>query len=156
MKNLVRVVGIIFLGTILLTGCNSKKEEAAEKKSTDKVLSCSNIEEQTGMKNKIDMTVEFKNDTAYKMNMDMTVDLDDSYQSYMEQIETSLKEQFSKFEEQGIQVNTKIKENQILVNIHTNFEKLTKEEKESLGFSNSDNSYKAVKKSIQDVGYTCK
>ena len=156
MKSLVRVVGIIFLGTILLTGCNSKKEEAAEKKSTDKVLSCSNIEEQTGMKNKIDMTVEFKNDTAYKMNMDMTVDLDDSYQSYMEQIETSLKEQFSKFEELGIQVNTKIKENQILVNIHTNFEKLTKEEKESLGFSNSDNSYKAVKKSIQDVGYTCK
>ena len=63
------VFGVLLASCLMIvTGCGGKKETATKKKSANKVLHCTNVEEQTGMKNTIDMSVEFKNDTAYKMN----------------------------------------------------------------------------------------
>lgn len=141
----ISVLLLAIVMTFIATGCMGSKK-----------LVCTNQEKEDGMTANMTMTVNFKNDLAANMNMDIKMTLDDKYKSYMSMFKETIKSQYSKYEKSGMKLDIDSKDNQLSVKLSADFEKMSSSDKKSLGFSSSDNSYKAVKKSLEAEGYSCK
>ncbi len=134
------IAGVMLLS---LTGCG-------------KTLKCSITEEQSGMKMTQTMNVKFKNDKASSVTANIDMKVDKEYQEYMDTFADTLKDEFKDFEENGMSLDIATKDDTIKVVIDANFDKMSDEQKNEIGFNSSDNSYDAIKKSLEDSGYSCK
>ena len=121
-----------------------------------KTLKCSITEEQSGMKMTQTMNVKFKNDKASSVTANIDMKVDKEYQEYMNTLADTLKDEFKDFEENGMSLDIATKDDTIKVVIDANFDKMSDKQKNEIGFNSSDNSYDAVKKSLEDSGYSCK
>ena len=135
------VVGGVML--LSLTGCG-------------KTLKCSITKEQSGMEMTQTMNVKFKNDKASSVTANIDMKVDKEYQEYMDTFADTLKDEFKDFEENGMSLDIATKDDTIKVVIDANFDKMSDEQKNEIGFNRSDNSYDAIKKSLEDSGYSCK
>lgn len=134
------ITGVMLLS---LTGCG-------------KTLKCSITEEQSGMEMTQTMNVKFKNDKASSVTANIDMKVDKEYQEYMDTFADTLKDEFKDFEENGMSLDIATKDDTIKVVIDANFDKMSDEQKNEIGFNSSDNSYDAIKKSLEDSGYSCK
>lgn len=141
-----RIIFGATMGVMLLslTGCGGK------------TLTCTNTQEQTGMTMQAEVKVSFRNDTASDLNMTVKTDIDDDYADRTSQFAKLLEEQYSSYEDSGFDVDVKSTNNTVTLTLGADFAHMTDEEKENLGFDSSDNSYDAVKDSLEDSGFTCR
>ena len=102
------------------------------------------------------MNVKFKNDKASSVTANIDMKVDKEYQEYMDTFADTLKDEFKDFEENGMSLDIATKDDTIKVVIDANFDKMSDEQKNEIGFNSSDNSYDAIKKSLEDSGYSCK
>ena len=139
------LVGSLAVMLLLLTGCGGTQ-----------TLVCTQTQEEDGMTMTTEMNVAFQNDEASEFTMTADMKVDDTYIDYMDQFESIMKESFSTFEEDGMDVTIESKDTTITATVSANFNEMTEDEKEQIGFTSSDNSYDDVKQSLEDSGFTCK
>lgn len=145
MKKRVLLGALAGVALLLSTGCGGSK-----------TLVCTMTEEETGATMTMQMNVSFKDDVATKFDATIDMNVEDEYASYTDLLVSSLEEQFSSFEDSGIDVDVKSSGNKVTASLGANFEQLTEDQKEELGFDPAENTYDAVKSQLEDTGMTCK
>lgn len=142
----------IFLSLVLVllltTGCMKKTQSL----SCTKNLSNSTIK----MDQKID--IKFVNDKVEDMSTTITVNLPDSYKSYIDTFKSNLekeyKNKYGKYK--SIKLDTKVKsDSQIDVNMYFDYKNMSSSDKKELNLSGSEK-YSVNKKTLEDQGFTCK
>ncbi len=145
MKKL-RVLSVLFLFTIIVTGCGGEK-----------TLTCTKSDDSTGMTMNQNIVTTFKSNKATKVDMSIDVVVDDQYKSQIGNIESSLKKQFSSYEEQkGVTFKTSTKDKTVNVNIVADLEKMDDAARKKLNITATDEKYDDVKEDFEDEGYSCK
>ena len=138
------LIGSLAISLLLLTGCGNTK-----------TLVCTQTQDENGMSMTTEMNVTFKNDEASEFTMTADMEVEDTYKDYMDQFKSIMEESFSSFKENGIDVTIDSKDTTVTATISANFDEMTEDEKEEIGFTSSDNSYDSVKQSLEDSGFTC-
>lgn len=138
------LIGSLAISLLLLTGCGNTK-----------TLVCTQTQDENGMSMTTEMNVTFKNDEASEFTMTADMEVEDTYKDYMDQFKSIMEESFSSFKENGMDVTIDSKDTTVTATISANFDEMTEDEKEEIGFTSSDNSYDAVKQSLEDSGFTC-
>lgn len=133
---------------VLVTGCAGKERTLVCTKN----LSNSTI--------KMDQTIDinFKGDKVKDMSTTITVNLPDSYKSYIDKFKENLdKEYKSKYGKyKSIKLNTTVKnENQIDVKLDFDYKNMTSSEKKELDLAGSEK-YSVNKSTLEKQGFTCK
>lgn len=147
MKKILRL-GIPTLALIfLVSGCGKTK-----------VLECSMKNNSTdGMEMSQIIKATFKNDAVTKMDISVNVEVDDEYKDYTDELEESLKSEFSNLEDKkGIEIKTNTKDNVISFKITANLSKMDDAAKEELDMVGTSETYDEAKKELESEGYTCK
>lgn len=139
------VVGLAVVMMGFLTGCGSNT----------KTLKCTMDQNVAMMDMKQTINVTFKKDTVTKMEVIQDVKVSDSYSSYMEEIEKSLKEEMDSYKEKGLKVETKTNGNNIKVTMVADLTKMSDEEKEGLDLVDAKGKMSDAKKAFEDQGYKC-
>ncbi len=121
-----------------------------------KSLECTMSEEGDGMTMTQTMNVGFNGDKAANLKADISVKLDEQYTDYIDEFEDTLKEQFKDFEQSGMTLDVKSGKDNVSVIIEADFENMTDEQKNEIGFNSESNNYDDIKSSLEDSGYTCK
>ena len=128
------------------TGCGSTKE-----------LNCTMSDESDGMKMSQTVIVEFKKDTATKLDMTMETTIDDELKEYASELEDALKSSYSSVEgKDGVTIKTSTKDNVVSFSLVADIEKMDDETKEDLDMVGETETYDELKTSLEDEGYTCK
>ena len=151
-KKMMLCVPVLALG-LLTSGCGNKKE-----------LNCTMTDDTVGAKMEQNIKVVFGKDSVSKLQMTMTMTIDEEYSSYMDTFVDSLEEQFSSMEEQkGITVNTDTKDNVISFEVVADVDKMDDAAMEALDFEginekldDIDEAYQELKEELEGEGYTCK
>ena len=138
------LIGSLAISLLLLTGCGNTK-----------TLVCTQTQDENGMSMTTEMNVTFKNDEASEFTMTADMEVEDTYKDYMDQFKSIMEESFSSFKENGMDVTIDSKDTTVTATISANFNEMTEDEKEEIGFTSSDNSYDSVKQSLEDSGFTC-
>ncbi len=138
------LIGSLAISLLLLTGCGNTK-----------TLVCTQTQDENGMSMTTEMNVTFKNDEASEFTMTADMEVEDTYKDYMDQFKSIMEESFSSFKENGMDVTIDSKDTTVTATISANFDEMTEDEKEEIGFTSSDNSYDSVKQSLEDSGFTC-
>lgn len=144
----VLVLGSLFLGTAILTGCGGAE-----------TLSCTKEDEAATGKTITTMDATFEGNKTTKVDMNVTMELKDQYKDYKEQMVKALETQFASYQDKdGVEVKTDSKDSSVSVNVKVDTTKMKDADAKSLfGFSTKSKQSKAdAKKSLEDEGYTCK
>ena len=127
---------------LVVTGCGGKK------------LTCTMEEDGQTAKT----VVEFdKNDKAKKVNMTMTMPFEEELsKEEMEYMESYMGLMCAAFDYEGVTCKTDMSSKKVDVVIDMDFGKMSKETLAELDFDAEATSYDAMKKSLEESGYTCK
>ena len=146
MKNFMKVCTLALV-LVLVSGCGSKSN----------VLTCTMKEEESGMKMTSTAKMTFDKDKATKINLVMSVDLDDSMKNYVKLMATSLESQFSELKDKkGVTLKTNTKDSNVTVTIDADLTKMDKAAKDALDLDGTDGNMKDAKKALEKAGYKCK
>ena len=147
MKKSLLFLSAIVLTVLLVTGCGSKT----------KVLSCSISGTQSGVKYTQDMDATFKGNRVTKIYMKMAFDISEFPESYKGTLEESMKKTYEEgYKKKGSTVKVETKDNNILVYINMDLDKMNEEDKKTLNVVDTKGSYAATKLDMEKSGYTCK
>ena len=147
MKNFFKL-GTLALVLVLVAGCGGAK---------GKTLTCTKSEDETGMKTSQTLKVVFKDDKASKINMDMKMDIDEQYASYISTIKSMIDSQFESYKSKdGIKFDSKTSKNTVSVSLEVNLAKFSKDDLAALDLDGSEGTYEEAKKAFEEEGYTCK
>ncbi len=138
-------VGLAVVMMGFATGCGSTK-----------TLKCTMDQNVAMMDMKQTVNITFKKDTVTKMEVIQDVKVDDSYSSYMSEIEKSLEQEMDEYKEKGINVTTKTNGNNIKVSMVADLTKMSDEDKESLDLVDAKGKMSDAKKALEEQGYKCK
>ena len=131
--------------TLFISGCDNKK-----------TLICTKSEDTTGMTITTTSTTKFVNDSISNIEMNMTLNLDNSYVKYANTIKNSLEQQYKSYKnEKGVSYNTTVKNDVINFVLFIDNKKISSDTRSKLKLSGSE-SYDANKKILEKDGYTCK
>lgn len=152
MKKIMLCVPVLALG-LLTSGCGKEK-----------VLECNMSDNSTGLGTEQSIKVTFGKDSVSKLELSMTMTVDEEYVDYMDTLVDGLKEEFSSMEEQkGITVSTDTKDNVISFDVVADVAKMDEEAMEALDFEginekldDIDEAYEELKEEFEGQGYTCK
>lgn len=127
---------------LVVTGCGSK------------TLTCT-LEEDG---QKATSVVKFdKNDVATSATQSMTLEFEEgTSEEDKENSKAYMDLLCSVMDYEGVECSTEIKSNALEVKITMDFEKMSAEDKESAGYTEEESTYDAVKKELEEQGYTCK
>lgn len=140
------IFGTVAGGMLLaLTGCGKEQ-----------VLSCILEQDQTGMHLAMEMNVTFQNEENKSLTMTTQVDLEEDYTDYVDTLAESFEDQYATYKENGMDVDVQTSDSSVTAILEADFNQISDEEKEELGFSPSDNDYDAVKETLESSGFTCK
>jgi len=142
------ILGSIFLGTAMLTGCGGTEQ-----------LSCTKEDDAATGKTITKMDATFEGNKTTTVDMTVTMELKDQYKNYKDQMVKALETQFSSFQDKdGVEVKTDSKDSEVSVNVKVDTTKMKDADAKSLfGFSTkSKQSKDDAKKSLENEGYTCK
>lgn len=133
---------------LLLTGCMNKT----------KTLTCSKNLSDSSIKMDQKIDIKFVNDKVEDMSTTITVNLPDSYKSYIdtfkENLEKEYKSKYGKYK--SIKLETNVKgDSQIDVNMYFDYKNMSSSDKKELNLSGSEK-YSVNKKTLEDQGFTCK
>ncbi len=138
-------VGLAVVMMGFATGCGSTK-----------TLKCTMDQNVAMMDMKQTINITFKKDTVTKMEVIQDVKVDDSYSSYMSEIEKSLEQEMDEYKEKGLNVTTKTNGNNIKVSMVADLTKMSDEDKESLDLVDAKGKMSDAKKALEEQGYKCK
>ena len=131
--------------TLYISGCDNKK-----------TLICTKSEDTTGMTITTTSSTKFVNDSISNIEMNMTLNLDNSYVKYANTIKNSLEQQYKSYKnEKGVSYNTTVKNDVINFVLFIDNKKISSDTRSKLKLSGSE-SYDANKKILEKDGYTCK
>lgn len=130
-----------------LTGCGSVKK-----------LKCTQTDDSnSGMKMTQEITATFKKDVATNLEMNMNVELSESYSSYSDTFVESIKKQYADYEDaKGVNVNVSSKNNIVTVSLKEDLTKMDEDTKEKLSVAGTSGSLKDAKSVLEEEGYSCK
>lgn len=135
------LVGILLLS---LTGCGSTE-----------TLVCTQTQEEDGATMDMKMEVVFKDNLASEFTMTTDMKFDEEYADYMDTAKESFEDEFSSYKENGMDVDIQTEGTTLTAIVGANFDELTDEEKENLGFDPEENTYESVRAELEDSGLTC-
>lgn len=139
------LMGLVALCVMfILTGCGTE------------TLTCTMSQEESGMTMNQKAVVTFENNEVTKMKMNVDVEVDDTYASYIGMMESMLESQFTQYSDNGAKVDVSSSDNKINVSIDMDVKNMTDEQKENLGMEDVYGSKDATKKELEEQGYTCK
>lgn len=153
MKKLKYLVIMLF-AIIFVTGCGS---------SNEKTLTCTNTQEESGLKMEQTIVMKFKDDKVnyVKMTLDNAA-TDDLIKENWDMFASVLDEQFNTDEEtKGVKLTTNNNKDTYTYSVSIEVD-VNEADEESLALydmediADSDESYEDVKKSAEEDGYTCK
>ena len=139
------LMGLVALCVMfILTGCGTE------------TLTCTMSQEESGMTMNQKAVVTFENNEVTKMKMNVDVEVDDTYASYIGMMESMLESQFTQYSDNGAKVDVSSGDNKINVSIDMDVKNMTDEQKENLDMEDVYGSKDATKKELEEQGYTCK
>lgn len=141
-KTLMGLVAIAV--TFILTGCGTE------------TLTCTMNQSQSGMEMNQKAVITFENNEVTKIDMNVDVNVDDAFSSYMSFMESALKEQFKNYSDNGAKVNIDTKGNKMSLKVNMDVKGMTKEQKKNLDLEDVYGTKEATKKELESQGYTCK
>lgn len=114
-----------------------------------KTLVCTNSESSYGMKMDMKATMKFKKDNINSVEAVITVDLG-SYASQKDYLIELLEEEYSSYEDDGIDVSVTSDSNKVYVKMKAN-----KDNFDEMGLATAT-TFKEAKKEMEEEGFTCK
>ena len=144
MKNFFKV-GVLALVLVLVSGCGSSK---------GKVLTCTNSDEESGMKMSQTIKITFSGDKASKIVQDYVIDFGEENKS-MASVYTAMFEASYK-DLKGVSVKSSTKGTKATFTLTAEVSKMDDAAKEKMDLDNLDKSYDDIKKSAEDSGFKCK
>lgn len=140
------VCGGVLLCVSMLTGCQKTEKLNCTKTET----SSENLQ----LRESLNLT--FKGNEVTEMEIYSEIEISGSYVNYIEDLATSLKQQYIDLEgKKGIEFTTNQIDNVLSVSIHADLKKMDKEAKEELSIGSVKQSLEDAKKELEAEGYTC-
>ena len=148
----VKIFGILAVSVLLITGCGN----------SEKTLTCTSSEEDSGLKMSQEVTMTFKDDKI--SNVKMSIDneaTDDTIIDNWDMFVSMLETQFEKTDEDGVKLSTDNDTANHIYNVSLEVD-LEKASDDSLskydldGIADENATYEDTKKELEDSGYTCK
>lgn len=147
---------MMFLGlafVTLLTGCGNQQ--------TEKTLTCTSTEKETGMSMEQTISMKFKNDKLNHMKVDVNTKItDDDIKENWEEFTKSMDSQNEETDQDGVslKITKDDKKYEYKVTLDIDIEKASKEALEDYGFEdlvNDTSTLEENKKIAEDDGFTC-
>lgn len=139
----IKVLTILFC-VFFLTGCNKQTLECTK---TDELESGVATEKQI---------IVFENKSLDKYTASFEFKVNDEYEDFRDSLFKSLESTFKEYQDaDGIEYTLKKTDDDIVITIKGDYDKMDSESKESLGLDNNV-SFKKVLSSLEDEGYSCK
>lgn len=115
----------------------------------EKTMICTNTQSSYGMVMEMEAKMNFKKDKIQSVDALITVDLG-SYSSYKDTFIESFEEEYSDYENDGVDVNITSDDSKIYINM-----KASQSNYDAVGLATSE-SYNEVKEELEEQGFTCK
>lgn len=144
-----KYLGICFAVVLVsfATGCGSKT----------KTLKCTMEQNLSVYEMQQNVNVSFKKDNITKMEIIQTVKVDETYSSYMSELEKTLATVFDSYKDtKGFDISTKTDGNTIKTTLVADFSKMDDDAKDSLDIVDTKAKYEDAKKAFEAQGYSCK
>ena len=139
------LMGLVALCVMfILTGCGTE------------TLTCTMSQDESGMTMNQEAVVTFENNEVTKMKMNVDVEVDDTYASYIGMMESMLESQFTQYSDNGAKVDVSSSDNKINVSIDMDVKNMTDDQKKNLDLEDVYGTKDATKKELESQGYTCK
>ena len=147
----VKLFGILVVSILFITGCGGEK-----------TLTCTNSEEDSGIKMNQEITMTFKDDkvTYVKMSIDNEA-TDDTIIDNWDMFASMMESQFEESDEDGVKLSTDNDNTNHIYNVSLEID-LEKASEDALkeynldGITDANATYEDTKKEAEDSGYTCK
>lgn len=140
MKKIIIVLTLILL---LTTGCSKK-------------LICTKEDKNDMVQTKETFIVNYKSDTMNSIQITLNTTIKKGYETYVETVEKNLKEQFQKYEKiKGITVSSNSRDDQVIVEIFIELNKMSEKDKKKLNFINLEENYDQLQKTLEKSKYQC-
>ena len=147
----VKLFGILAVSILFITGCGGEK-----------TLTCTNSEEDSGLKMSQEITMTFKDDkiSYVKMSIDNEA-IDDTIIDNWGMFVTILDSQFEASNEDGVKLSTNNDTDNHIYNVSLEID-LEQASEDALaeygldGITDANATYEDTKKDAEDAGYTCK
>ena len=147
----VKLFGILAVSVLLITGCGGEK-----------TLTCTNSEEDSGIKMSQEVTMTFKDDkiSYVKMSIDNEA-TDDTIIDNWDMFVSMLDSQFEETNKDGVKLSTdnNIDKHIYNVSLEINVEKASDDALSEYGLdgiADANATYEETKQEAEDAGYTCK
>lgn len=148
----VKLFGILAVSVLLITGCGNN----------EKTLTCTNSEEDSGLKMSQEVTMTFKDDkiSYVKMSIDNEA-TDDTIIDNWDMFVSILDSQFKESNEDGVKLSTDNDTDNHIYNVSLEID-LEKASDDALaeynldGITDENATYEDTKKEAEDSGFTCK
>ena len=147
----VKLFGILVVSILFITGCGGEK-----------TLTCTNSEEDSGIKMNQEITMTFKDDkvTYVKMSIDNEA-TDDTIIDNWDMFASMLDSQFEETDKDGVSLKTNNNKDKHIYNVSLEID-LTKASDDALseygldGIADANATYEDTKKDAEADGFTCK
>ena len=141
-----KILLTFLVSAFLLTGCFGGKK-----------LTCTMTGTEEGMETSTKVVIDFKNDKATKVDMEMKMIVDEEAAEYLDFMVEMMKLGFAELEEQGWEVSVDTNGNTIIMKMIADISKLEASASDVGLFDFSkDASYEDTKKDAEAEGFTCK
>ena len=130
--------------TFILTGCGTE------------TLTCTMSQSETGMKMDQKAVITFEDNEVTNINMNVDVNVDETYSSYVDFMKSMLEEQFKSYSDNGGKVNVDSENNKISIKIDMDVKNMTDDQKKNLDLEDVYGTKDATIKELESQGYTCK
>ena len=148
----VKLFGILALSVLFITGCGN----------SERTLTCTNSEEDSGLKMSQEVTMTFKDDkiTYVKMSIDSEA-TDDNIIDNWDAFASMMESQFENSNEDGVNLSTDNDTNNHIFNVslEIDLEKASDDALEEYGLdgiTDGSTSYEETKEDAEADGFTCK
>lgn len=148
----VKLFGILAVSVLFITGCGN----------SERTLTCTNSEEDSGIKMSQEVTMTFKDDTItyVKMSIDNEA-TDDTIIDNWDTFASILESQFAESNEDGVKLSTNNDTNKHIFNVslEIDLEKASDDALEEYGLdgiTDASATYEDTKKDAEADGFTCK
>ena len=150
------IISYVIIIVLLSTGIASLKVNKVPilNRIIGERLTCTYSTKETGMKANQTVYATFKKDKLSRININLSVKVDDKYKDYINTFERTFEEQFKKYKNNGAKLDINTKNNNINVDILINLSELSDKQKKYLGIIEQDKS--TLKGNLIKQGYTCR
>lgn len=140
------ILGSLFLGTAILTGCGGTE-----------TLSCTQEADAATGKTVTKVDATFEGTKVKKIDMSVTMNLEDQYKDYKDQMVKALDTQFDSYKKKdGVDVKTSSDKESVSVRVTADATKMSEDDAKKLLGTDSIQSKSATQKYLEKEGFTCK